>query len=138
MESSTRVLVREVCMPKFNVGPEFSFDPSGRFVSDNNGNGSDGSTFRELYLKGKIESLGQGRQLTVILDDGVESYGSSFLTEGFAGMVKFGYITAPQLLEKLKFEYTDEDFLFYEHKIIQYIGEALYNSSKYDPDKNSD
>jgi hypothetical protein len=138
MESSTIVLVREVGMPKFNVGQEFSLDPSGRFESDNNRNGNDGSSFREQYLREKIKSLGQGERLTVILDDGVESYGSSFLTESFAGMVKFGYIKAPQLLEKLDFEYTDEDFLFYENKIIQYIGEALYNSSTYDPNKTSD
>ncbi len=113
-----------------NIGQDFSLDPSGRYRSDGKGNGEE---FREDVLKKRISSLGSGEKLTIILDDDVESYGSSFLVEGFAGMVKYGYIKSQDLLDKLIIQYTDDDFEFYKKKIIQYIEEAKYNSKKYKP-----
>ena len=67
----------------------------------------------------------------IIIDDNVEGYGSSFLSEGFAGMVKYGYITSEELLDKIDIVYTDNDFAFYKEKIYQYINEASYNSEIY-------
>ena len=125
-------------MTTINIGKDFSLDPAGRYVTDNNGKGNDGSSFREKHLKKEIFKLKRGEKLIVILDDGVESYGSSFLTEGFAGMVKFGYIKAPDLVEKLDIKYTKEDFSFFKKKIYQYIKEARYDSQVYDADKRSD
>ncbi len=116
-------------MKVFNIGQEFSHDPSGRFI-DPDGKAS-GESFREKHLKDLVLSLGTGEKLQIILDDDIESYGSSFLVEGFAGMVKYGYIRSQELLDKLAFSYSDEDFEFYEKKIIQYINEAKYNSREY-------
>ncbi len=108
-----------------NIGKDFSPDPSGRYKEDSE---ASGEVFREDCLKPKIESLGSGEILKIILDDGVEGYGSSFLVEGFAGMVKCGHITSDDLLKVVKFEFTNSDFEFYENKIIAYIEEAEYNS----------
>lgn len=119
-------------MKIFNIGQDFSTDPAGRYITDGLGNGE---TFREDYLKSLVLSLKPGEKIVFILDDDVESYGSSFLTEGFAGMVKYGYITSKELLEKIEFKFTDEDFEFYKNKIIQYINEAKYNSKEYIPTK---
>lgn len=69
--------------------------------------------------------------MIIVLDDGVETYGSSFLSEGFGGMVKHGYCKAQDLLEKLEFRYEDPDFKFYESKIKQYISDTKYNSKEY-------
>lgn len=116
-------------MIEFNVGVEFSKEPSGRFYTDSDDRS--GEAFREKFLHKKLMNLKEKEKITIILDDGIEGYGSSFLTEGFAGIVKYGYMTAKDLLEKLEFSYSDPDFEFYENKIKQYIKEAKYNSKEY-------
>lgn len=117
-------------MKVLNIGKNFSTDPIGRFRSDGN---RSGETFREDYLKQAIQGLDTGEKLEIILDDGVESYGSSFLSEGFAGMVKYGYITSEELLTKIEIKYTNEDFEFFKDKIIEYISKTKYNSKVYVP-----
>ncbi len=112
-------------MLDLNIGKDFSLDPAGRYSSDGEGNAED---FREKCLLPMVNKLGKGEQINIILDDGVEGYGSSFLVEGFAGIVKYGYLKGDELLSKLRFSYTDVDFEFYENKITQYIQEAQFNS----------
>ena len=119
-------------MATLNIGKDFSPDPSGRFKTDGD---SSGEKFREDFFKQKVTDLNYKETLTIILDDGVEGYGSSFLVEGFAGMVKYGYITKDKLLEKIKFAYTDNDFEFYEERIKDYIKQAFYDSKTY-PEKS--
>ena len=120
-------------MKTLNIGLDFSVDPPGRFLTD--GKGINGEEFRENCLKPAIQVLKPGEKLHIILDDGVESYGSSFLSEGFAGMVKFGYISSQDLLEKIVIEYTDEDFEFYKNKIITYITNSEFGAEEYVPTK---
>ncbi|WP_027147892.1 STAS-like domain-containing protein [Methylobacter tundripaludum] len=119
-------------MKTLNIGKQFSTDPIGRFRTDGD---RSGETFREDYLKPAIESLESGEKLEVIIDDGIESYGSSFLSEGFAGMVKYGYITGDELLSKIEIKYSNEDFEFFKKKILEYIGKVKYNSKVYEPSK---
>lgn len=116
-----------------NVGIEFSSLPSGRFYSDKTG--SSGEQFREELLREKLKNLKSGHKLKVILDDNVEGYGSSFLVEAFAGMVKYGYMKKDELLSKLEFEFEDDDFAFFKKRIIQYINEAIFNSKPYESTK---
>lgn len=115
-------------MKKIHICNDFSSVPSGRFYTDGN---ASGEQFREEILKPAIASLSSNEKLMIILDDGVEGFGSSFLVEGFAGMVKYGYIRSPDLLNKLEFQFADSDFAFYKKKIIEYIESAKYNSEKY-------
>ncbi|WP_141226321.1 DUF4325 domain-containing protein [Photobacterium sanguinicancri] len=75
-------------MAMLNIGTDFSLTPAGRFYSDGSGSGEE---FREECLRVKLLALNNNEKLTIILDDGVDGYGSSFLVEGFAGMVKYGY-----------------------------------------------
>jgi hypothetical protein len=117
-------------MKTLNIGKDFSPDPIGRFRSDGN---RSGETFREDYFKKALEGLDPGEKLEIILDDGVESYGSSFLSEGFAGMVKYGFITSEELLAKIEINYTNEDFEFFKKKILEYIAKAKYKSKVYVP-----
>ena len=118
-------------MSIFNIGIQFSDEPSGRYYSDTNKRS--GEAFREDHLKGLIEKLKPNEKVTFILDDDVDTYGSSFLTEGFAGMVKYGYITAPELLNKIDFKYSDPDYEFYAKRARKYIKEAKFNSQEYIP-----
>jgi hypothetical protein len=113
-----------------NIGKDFSEDPSGRFYTDGPGSGEE---FREEYLKKAIHELAAGEKLVIILDDGVDGYGSSFLSEGFAGLVRYGYITSADLLAKLEFSYTDSDYEFFKSRIIEYIKETEYDNEKYVP-----
>jgi len=115
-------------MKKLNIGQDFSPDPAGRYRTDGDGSGE---AFREDCLRGRIESLGAGEKLQITIDDGVEGYGSSFLVEGFAGMVKHGYISSEDLLSKIEIIYQDEDFEFYKNKILEYIKQAKFNSQAY-------
>ncbi|WP_338570653.1 DUF4325 domain-containing protein [Erwinia billingiae] len=112
------------------IGLEFSKVPRGRFRTDG---GASGERFREDYLKKRIDDLKPGEKLTIIIDDGVQGYGSSFLVEGFAGMVKYGYIQAKDLMNKLEIIHTNPEFSFYKKKIEQYINEAQFNSKEYRP-----
>ncbi|PCJ35540.1 MAG: DUF4325 domain-containing protein [Cellvibrionales bacterium] len=121
-------------MKKMDIGKDFSVDPGGRFYSDKM---PSGEQFREEHLKPCIESLAEDEKVEITLDNGVDGYGSSFLVEGFAGMVKYGYISAQDLLDKLDFLYSDPDFEFFEKKIKKYIAEAKFNSQSYISTKNN-
>lgn len=117
-------------MAVINVGVDFSPDPQGRFRTDGD---SSGEAFREDFLWPALSKLSAGEKLTIILDDGVETFGSSFLTEGFAGIVKYGYMRPNDLLGVLEFKFQNMDFDFYRKKILRYIAEATFNSKKYIP-----
>lgn len=118
-------------MSVFNMGKQFSTDPAGRFYKDGDGSGEE---FREEYLRKGISELVGSEKLEIIMDDGLEDgYGSSFLTEGFAGMVKYGYIEADELLSKLKFSFSDEDYSFYCDRAIEYIEASKFDSEVYEP-----
>lgn len=119
-------------MAKLNIGKEFSKDPAGRYYTDGEGSGEE---FREKFLLPNLKKLKPNEVLEIILDDEVEGYGSSFLVEGFAGIVKFGYLQSNEVLKKIDLKFSDPDFEFYKEKIIQYIKEAQFNSKQYTPSK---
>ena len=112
-------------MKYINIGKDFSDHPIGRYREDGP---ESGQVFREDLLIPKLESLEGDEKLEIILDDGVDGYGSSFLVEAFAGVVKVGHLHSGELLAKLVFVYEDEDFSFFEQKIKEYIQEASYGS----------
>ena len=120
-------------MNVFNIGKEFSEDPAGRHYDDGP---ASGEHFRENYLLFRLQELAVDEVLHIIIDDGVEAYGSSFLTEAFAGIIKFGYLTKDELLSKISIGYTNEEFEFYKNRILKYIKEAKYNSMAYEPSVN--
>lgn len=105
-------------MAILNIGKEFHPVPAGRYDEDGPGNGT---KFREQYLVPALRALKGNEKLIIVLDDGVEGYGSSFLTEGFAGVVKHGHFDANTVLEKLEFKFTDQDFEFFADKIKEYL-----------------
>ncbi|TQF72570.1 DUF4325 domain-containing protein [Pseudoalteromonas luteoviolacea] len=115
-------------MAKLDIGIDFNDEPSGRFYTDGPGSGEE---FREEHLKKLINGLNTNEKLTIVLDNNVDGFGSSFLVEGFAGMVKYGYVKSSKLLDSLEFQFEDEDFEFYRNKIIQYISEAEFDSEEY-------
>lgn len=119
---------------ELNIGEEFSKDPAGRYYSDGP---ASGEQFREEVLKPRLQQLEGKEKLVIVLDDDVDSYGSSFLSEGFAAMVKFGYVEAEELLEKLEFRHSDPDFAFFASRITEYISDAEFNSERYKPSRKN-
>jgi hypothetical protein len=119
--SSGKYSFKRLFMRTINIGKDFSDHPIGRYRSDGD---QSGEVFREDYLVPLIKKLASGEKIQIILDDGVDGYGSSFLVEAFAGVVKAGYLSPQKLLQILEFTYSDEDFAFFEEKIREYISEA--------------
>jgi len=113
---------------ELNIGADFSLDPAGRYYADGP---ASGEQFRELVLKPLLEKLGKSEKLLITLDDGVESYGSSFISEGFGGIVKYGYMSSEELLSRLEFIYSDEDYEFFEGRIREIVSEAKFGSKEY-------
>lgn len=116
-------------MAELNIGQDFNCHPIGRYYTDGTGSGEE---FREEFLKKAISEAGENETITIILDDGVEGYGSSFLVEAFAGLVRQGFMDGQTLKARLEFKYSDPDFSFYEDKIKQYIDSAKFNVVHYD------
>lgn len=105
-------------MKDLNIGKDYSINPSGRFPSDGP---NSGERFREEYLLPALASLQEGEKLRVVLDDGVKGYGSSFLSEGFGGVVRDKHFRASELLSMLEFFYENNDFEFFQNRITAYI-----------------
>jgi len=115
-------------MAILNVGVDFDKDPSGRYYTDGP---ASGERFREEFLKPKLGSLSRDEKLEIIIDGEVEGYGSSFLVEGFAGLVKHGYFSKDFLRNRMIIKFSDPDFEFYRDKIWMYIDSARFRSEKY-------
>lgn len=109
------------------IGAQFSDDPSGRFYTDGDGSGEE---FREEVL---LPLLEKEDKLVINISKDVEGYGSSFLSEAFGGLVKYGYYCADKALSKIEIQVDSNslDYVFYKNKIIQYIKASSYASSKY-------
>jgi len=118
---------------EINIGKSFSKVPSGRFWTDGD---YSGEAFREETLLPIIRSLSENETVDIILDDGVEGYGSSFLTEAFAGIVKYGYMDSNELLRKINLIANKVDFIFFRDKAITYIKQAKFNSKDYKSTKH--
>ncbi len=118
----------ENTMKIIDIGIDFSTTPIGRYYKDK---GDNGEKFREEMFWPALRGLDDGEKLQLLIDNEVEGYGSSFLVEGIAGVVKYGYMTKERLLSSIVIEYSNKDFKFYDEKIKQYIDEAIYDSVVY-------
>ena len=111
-----------------NIGKDFSTVPAGRYLNDGP---NSGERFREEILKSVVVNRNEyDIPVTIILDDGVEGYGSSFLNEAFGGLVRKGYAKPDEVLKCFDFEYSDDEFDYYKQRIISYIKEAIYGSER--------
>lgn len=103
-----------------NLGEDFSQFPFGRY-SPEDGHYS-GEVFREKHLKEVLLKLNVGDEVVVDLNDVLVGIGSSFLTVGFGGAVKKGYITKELFLSCLKIICDDG---LYESEIRSIIETAV-------------
>lgn len=78
-----------------DIAKQFSTEPAGRFPTDGP---NSGERFRnELLLPALLST-----QKVVVILDGAEGYGSSFLEEAFGGLVREGKFSAADLHDRLE------------------------------------
>lgn len=97
---------------KINIAKDFSRYPYGRSRQYSH---TSGERFREEIL---LPALREFEEITIELD-GVEGYGSSFLDEAFAGLVRVSKIDKVVVLKKLHFVSCEDPSL--EEEIKDYI-----------------
>jgi hypothetical protein len=98
-----------------DIAKDFAIEPYGRYPTDGDDNGT---RFREEWL---APSLKQFDSVMVILD-GTEGYGSSFLEEAFGGLVRHKHFTSDDLQRKLHLQSNDDPSL--PDEIWGYINRA--------------
>lgn len=94
-----------------DIGKDFSRFPAGRVRSDGP---FSGQRFREDLL---VPALQTGGEITILLD-GALGFGSSFLEEAFAGLVRAEGFSPDDLLGRLKFQARDSSLI---DEIREYI-----------------
>jgi hypothetical protein len=101
-----------------NLAKDFSPNPFGRYASDGP---NSAERFREILKQKLTECKATDDVLHVFLDDVNIGIGSSFLDEGFAGLVFKGYFKPQELKQLLIIESED---VSYSEEIWSYIEEA--------------
>lgn len=99
-----------------NIAKQFSTIPAGR---DSNDGPDSGERFRSEFL---VPALNEYDKVIVVLD-GTEGYGSSFLDESFGGLIRVEGMTATDLHHRLDVISTDDETLCDE--VWDYINSTL-------------
>jgi hypothetical protein len=109
-------------MTTISLANDFSPFPGGRFRSDGP---FSGEVFRDDILLPKLrEAIDSGEPLILVLD-GVAGLPSSFLEEGFGGILRIApEMTAKNILLNLRFEFQNPLFKRYESMISDYVSRA--------------
>ncbi|MER9295760.1 STAS-like domain-containing protein [Mesorhizobium sp. M0621] len=108
---------------KIDVANEFYTYPAGRFPEDGAHNGE---RFREEYLVPRIKQIlesGSSEELTIDID-GVRSFGSSFLEESFAGLIRYGIFPKDVVRRIIRIRCTKPHLFFFRDMIVALIDEA--------------
>lgn len=98
-----------------NIAKDFGRYPYGRLRKYHE---TSGESFREDILIPVFREYGE---ITVELD-GTEGYGSSFLDEAFAGLIRVNKLEKAEILRKLRFISNDDPSIIDE--ILGYIQQA--------------
>ncbi len=122
-------------MKMYNIGKQFNDEPASRYFTDTRERSAE--VFRERVLKPLLVTHYTNTPIVFILDDDVEGYGSSFLTESFAGLVKYGYIRANELQPRFKLAFSNPMFQFYASRVRSFIDESKYQHEKYEQSEKS-
>ncbi len=101
-----------------SIAEDFSDVPAGRFLNDGDWSGE---RFREEFLIPALKDADK-KHPVIININGTEGYGSSFLEEAFAGLIRKGY-TKEDIAEKLQIEANDT-YDIYKKIILEYLKEA--------------
>jgi STAS-like domain of unknown function (DUF4325) len=102
-----------------NIARDFSPYPAGRTHADGPNNGT---RFRKELLAPAVQSaIDRQVQKVVVQLDGVRSYGSSFLDEAFAGLIRDENIRNSDLKRVLELQYEDISYKRYRDLIWRFV-----------------
>ncbi len=107
-----------VLMTTIEIAKDFSDVPAGRYRKDGQ---FSGERFRQEFL---VKSLRKSGEKIVVILDGVEGYGSSFLDEAFGGLVRDEQFSSDELHKRLEIIAKSESFKIYVDEIWGYIDDA--------------
>ena len=111
----------EVNMSKVTLRvKDYTLEPFGRYETDGEGNGE---VFRKEYI---LPELKKGNDIIIDLDGVNDGYGSSFLVEAFANLIRKEEFTYGEIKRRIKFESKNEHWL---KEIDSYLDAARGNSS---------
>jgi len=99
---------------EIRIARDFTRYPAGRYHSDGP---YSGEAFRESYLKPILEA----NEKAIIVFDGAMGYGSSFLEEAFAGLVREGY-SKQRIMDTFQFVSKEDPSIIDE--IEEYLTDA--------------
>ncbi|MEZ8437599.1 DUF4325 domain-containing protein [Vibrio splendidus] len=103
---------------------DYTREPFGRYIDDGDGNGEE---FRTQYIVPRLKLL-EGSEVLVIDLDGVEDgYGSSFVVEAFANLIREEGYTYEYLTLNLDFRSTHKEWI---KEINDYMLEANLEVSR--------
>lgn len=109
-----------------DIASEFSAYPSGRFPTDGQYNGE---LFRTRWLVPALKGASTGDNRVVVVDiDGVRSFGSSFLEEAFAGLVRLRLFDKRFVQKHLSIRCTKPHLQFFKQNIEELIAKATPTS----------
>ena len=111
-------------MLTIELAKEFSSTPGGRFKSMGPNSGEE---FREILRKALARRPPQD---VVVILDGAEGYGSSFLEEAFGGLIRKGLVDAADAFGRLKIVAKTKPYQTYALEAITYMEDAARNLSK--------
>ena len=103
---------------KYNLAKEFSTTPFGR---DSNDGKNSGERFRPILIELLNTCKKNNEQLTIDLDDVPIGIGSSFLDEGFAGVVRCKAFTEKQFHKLTIIKSIDVSYI---EEINEYVNDA--------------
>ncbi|CAM3571324.1 STAS-like domain-containing protein [Halomonas sp. FME1] len=103
-----------------DIGLDYTDLPYGRDERDGDLNGKH---FRETVL---LPALKENKKVIIEMSNAL-GYGSSFLDEAFAGLIKHGGFTKDELFERLEFKYNKESV---KRNIYKYMQEAEEGKKK--------
>lgn len=104
-----------------DIASEFSPYPSGRFEADGQFNGE---LFRNTRLVPALKRALAGGDVVVVDIDGVRTFGSSFLEESFAGLVRLGFFEKRFVQQHLSIRCTKPHLQFFKQSIEELIARA--------------
>jgi len=100
---------------------DYTMEPFGRYPSDGEGNGE---TYRKNIL---IPALNKGLSLVIHLDGVSDEYGSSFLVEAFANLIRKDRYSYSEIKDKIEFVSHDKNLI---EEIKYYLSEANAETNK--------
>lgn len=101
------------------VKNDFSSTPGPRRISEGD---FSGELFRELCLEPKLKEAIEKNKILFIDLDGTSGFGTSFLEEGFGGLIRINKYSYEDIIAHIELKSDDEEYI--KEDIMAYLEDA--------------